>query len=129
MNLGRTSGELGGTRKLIQDFLAPELGAIKATLVAFQESTKAQFAQLQENQRENFALLHDTMKASEARTTLSLTLMREEAKAQEQRTLRAIETSSTELKLLIRATDAERRNAELERQLAEARAHGHPPQQ
>ncbi len=98
MDVEKTSGELGGVRKLIQDLIAPELGWLKATLT-----------NVQENQREQFALVREEIKASEVRN------------------LRAIELNSAEIKALIKANDAERRlaeaerrNSELERRLSEA---------
>ena len=93
MSIEKTSGELGGVRKLIQDLIAPELGWIKATLT-----------NVQENQREHFALIRE-----------EIGFVREEVKAAETRTVRAIELNSNEIKALIKANDAERRLAEAER--------------
>ena len=105
MDVEKTTGELGGVRKLIQDLIAPELGAIKATLT-----------HVKENQNEQFSLIREDLK-----------LIRDEIKASETRNLRAIELNSAEIKALIKANDAERRlaeserrNADLERRLAES---------
>ena len=104
VNIEQTSEELSGLRKVLQDFLAPELGGIKAMLASLHEG--------QQQMRQEMKDLRLDVKESQQELKHDM--------------LRAIEVSANELKALMKASDAERRladserrNAELERRLSE----------
>ncbi len=127
VDVEKTGEELGGLRRIVQDFLAPELGGIKATLASLhegQQQMRQEMQQLRQDMKADQQQLRQDMKADQQQLRQDVKESQHDLK---QDVLRVIEVSANELKALIKASDAERRladserrNAELERRLAEA---------
>ena len=111
MDADKIGGELGGFRKLIQDLVAPELGAIKATQAAHGE----QFILIRAEMAKGFEAHNQNQRELRADMKEGFASVRVEIKEAEQRNARLIEANSNELKALIKAQNAERRAEEAER--------------
>ncbi len=110
-------GAIDEGRKVIQDFLAPELRtiaekleAVKSSQAQMREDMSARFSAMREDTAANFGSMRED-------AAVNFGSMREDMKTMEARLLRAIEQSMTEVLLTIKLAEMTNRAAQLEKQV------------